>query len=109
MPARRVPRSSLDVAELVGGLGAARLVEPFGVYVLRSEDPAAELGRSLERAVFLEAFGNTPELLEVEYSPYESASLFLVVVDHRRRLPAGVMRVICPGGPAGLKSLNDLE
>lgn len=82
--------------------------EPFGVYLFSSTDAGAELGRAVEREVFAEFFGNSPELLAEEYAPYEPSSLFLVVVDHRRRLPAGVMRVVLPTG-AGLKSLDDLE
>ncbi|MGZ4785035.1 MAG: hypothetical protein ACXV5S_05150 [Acidimicrobiales bacterium] len=80
----------------------------FGVYVLRSDEPAAELARSVEREVFLEFFGNTPELLAAEYGPYEEASAFICVIDHVQREPAGVMRVILPS-PLGFKSLHDIE
>jgi len=61
--------------------------EPFGVYLLAPEDPRAELGRHVERAVFLETFGNIGQLLASEYATYEAASVFFVVIDHRRRLP----------------------
>ena len=57
---------------------------PFGFYIIRSNDPAAELGRAVEREVFLEFFGNTPDMLHDEYDPYEGNSLFLVLVDHLR-------------------------
>ena len=80
----------------------------FGVYVLRHDEPGAELARSVEREVFLEFFGNTPELLAEEYGPYEQASAFICVIDHVQRRPAGVMRVILPS-PRGFKSLHDLE
>ena len=80
----------------------------FGVYVLRSDEPAAELARHVEREVFLEFFGNTPELLAAEYGPYESASVFICVIDHVLRQPAGVMRIIVPSA-CGAKSLHDLE
>ncbi len=84
---------------------------PFGLYALAAQDPAAELGRAVEREVFYEYFGNTPELLADEYDPFEAASLFLVVVDHLRRRPAGVMRILVPteAGFAGFKSVLDLE
>jgi hypothetical protein len=82
--------------------------QPFGVYAFGPDDPASELARSVERDVFLEAFGNTEELLAKEYGPYEAASLFLCVLDHRRRVPAGMMRVLRPS-PAGFKSLVDVE
>ena len=58
--------------------------------------------------MFLEAFGNTAELLADEYGPYEASSFFICVVDHLRMLPAGVMRVVLPS-PRGFKSLNDIE
>lgn len=82
--------------------------EPFGAYVFGSGEPAAQLGRHVERTVFLEAFGNTPELLAEEYDPYEASSIFICVLDQMRRLPAGVMRVLLPS-PAGFKSLKDIE
>jgi len=81
---------------------------PFGFYIIRSEDPAAELGRAIEREVFYEFFGNTPDLLHEEYDRYEGASLFLVMVDHLRRLPAGVLRLLLPS-PVGFKSFHDIE
>ena len=80
----------------------------FGLYLLRSHDPAAELARRVEHEVFGEAFGNTPELLAEEYGPYEPASVYCCVLDHRRARPVGALRLILPG-PAGLKSLVDVE
>ncbi len=82
--------------------------EPFGTYIVPSTDPAAELGRVVERVVFGEFFANTPELLAAEYAPYEPASLFLLVIDHRRLVPAGVSRMIVPSA-AGFKSVADIE
>src|SRR5438128_969954 len=81
---------------------------PFGLYLVPSHQPEAELARSIERDVFFEYFGNTPELLAEEYGRYEQASLFLTVMDHVRVRPAGMIRVIQPS-PAGLKTLHDLE
>jgi hypothetical protein len=105
-PAIDLVRSELE--ELAGVLVDRRTpVEPFGSYVLRSGEPAAELGRHVERTVFLETFGDTRELLDREYERYEPASVFFVVIDHRRRVPAGMMRIIVPS-PAGFKSLEDL-
>ena len=84
--------------------------EPFGAYVFAFDDPAAELGRHVERTVFLEAFGNTPKLLQAEYGSYQPSSLFFIVLDHHRLCPAGMMRIVVPtkGGP-GLKTFNDIE
>jgi hypothetical protein len=81
---------------------------PFGAYIFRSEERGAELGRHVEQAVFLEAFGNTPEVLAEQYGRYEPSSVFICLVDHLRRMPAGVMRVLLPS-PQGFKSLNDIE
>lgn len=97
----------LEEGALVDAVVPDGVAEPFGLYAFASTDVGAELGRNLERAVFLETFGDTPELLAAEYAPYEASSLFFVVVDHRRRVAAGVMRVILPSA-VGAKSLNDL-
>lgn len=100
----------MDVEQLTrsvveaGGLDDA----PFGVYVIPGSDPTAEIGRSVERQVFHDYFGNTPELLAEEYGRYERSSLFLCVIDHLRMRPAGVFRIILPS-PAGLKSFHDME
>jgi len=85
-----------------------RFDTPFGVYLIDAREPASDLARRVERDVFLEFFGNTDEMLDLEYGPYESASLFLCVVDHQRRTPAGMIRVIRPS-PAGFKTLHDLD
>jgi hypothetical protein len=106
----------LPPRDLVAGVLDVDVAEPLGAYVFGPHDAGAELGRLVERAVFLEAFGNTSEMLDDEYSPYEQSSLYFCVVDHRRRTPAGMIRIILPdppvagsGGAAGLKSLVDLE
>jgi hypothetical protein len=87
---------------------AGAAAEPFGAYLFGPGDPRARLARQLEREVFLEAFGNTTDLLAAEYGPYEESSLFICIVDHLLGRPAGMMRVLLPS-PAGLKSINDLE
>jgi hypothetical protein len=94
-----------DLAEAVIAPGAAT---PFGAYIFRDEERGAELGRHVERAVFLEAFGNTPQVLAEQYGRYEPWSVFICIVDHLRRIPAGVMRILLPS-PQGFKSLNDIE
>lgn len=59
-----------------------------------------------EQAVFLEAFGNTRELLDEQYGAYGPQSVFLTVSDDEGTV-LGHCRLISPG-PAGLKTLNDL-
>jgi len=99
--------SDAAVRRLVVEVMAPDPPEPFGVYLFRSDEPGGALGRRVEQKVFLEVFGNTPELLAKEYQPYRAASFFLCVVDHRRRLPAGVMRMLVPSD-AGFKTANDV-
>jgi hypothetical protein len=97
-----------ELAELADELiGARAPSQAFGVYVCRADEPGAELGRFVERGVFLEVFGNTPEQLSHEYDQYEPGSVFITVVDHARRVPAGMMRVLVPSA-AGFKSLDDV-
>jgi hypothetical protein len=80
---------------------------PFGLYVVPGLSPAAELGREIERAVFMEFFGNSRDLLAAEYEPYDRQSFFLLVLDHALREPAGTMRILLPHGPS--KSLQDIH
>jgi hypothetical protein len=94
------------VDAVIGGSGAPP-AEPMGLYLFAASDPAAALGTEVEQTVFFETFGNTPELLAKEYEPYEPWSVLLVVVDHLRRQPAGVMRILVPS-PAGFKTFNDV-
>jgi len=84
--------------------------QPFGAYVFGPNQPGADLARTIERIVFQEAFGNSPDLLAHEYAAYESQSLFFLVMDHRRHQPAGMLRVVVPAGATGCsKTLDDLE
>ena len=106
--ARTPDLHDVDLRLLTQRIVVPGAVEPFGAYLFRSDEPGAELGRHLERTVFLETFGNTREQLAEEYGPYEASSVFICVVDHLRHVPAGVMRVLLPS-PAGFKSLNDIE
>lgn len=82
--------------------------EPFGVYVFGAAEPESELARHIERTVFEETFGNPRELLDEEYGPYEASTVFYCVIDHRRRLPAGMMRIILPSDQ-GLKTFQVIE
>jgi hypothetical protein len=85
------------------------ITQPFGAYCFGPFDPAAELARAVESAVLLGSYGIIPETIRAEYGEYESSSLFFCILDHRREVPAGAVRIILPteGGP-GLKTVNDL-
>jgi len=80
---------------------------PYGLYVLRPDDPVAGLARDVEAQVFTEFFGNTREILDEQYGPYEPATVFLLLMDHERRQPAGMVRLQF-ASPLGLKSLDDI-
>jgi hypothetical protein len=99
----------MTMQDLAAALAAreARPPTPYGLYRLTGDDPAAELARAVERDVFLEFFGNTPELLAREYGPFEGASHFLLVLDHETLRPAGACRLIEPS-PAGNKTVEDV-
>ncbi len=96
-----------EVLGLCSDLGLREAKEPFGAYLFAAGEPGAELGRHVERAVFLEAFGNTPATGRGVRS-LRGKQLFICVVDQLRGIPPGVMRVV-PPSPAGFKSLNDIE
>jgi len=66
----------------------------------------ARVGRALELQVFQETFGNDAAVMATEYGPYEVNSLFFVVIDRRRGVPAGVARMI-EGTGAGVKTIDD--
>lgn len=65
-----------------------------------------ESARECEAEVFLKWFGNTPDQIDQEYSPYEDSSVFLVLADHDEVIAAA--RLLAPGGRAGLKTLVDV-
>ena len=66
-----------------------------------------ESARECEAEVFLRWFGNTREQLADEYGPYEDSSVFLVLADERDEV-LGAVRLLVPGGRAGLKTLADV-
>lgn len=73
-------------------------------------DPTGDLlaaARRCEADVFLARYGNTAEQLAEEYGPYEQQSTFLALAGPDGDVEAAV-RFIRPG-PAGLKSLVDVE
>lgn len=82
--------------------------EPFGLYGFTGASRESVLPRAVERNVFAEQFGNSPELLAAEYGAYEPSTFFFCVIDHRRNLPVGSVRVLLPS-PEGFKTLADIE
>lgn len=66
-----------------------------------------ESARQCEEDVFLQAFGNTRSQLEDEYGPYNDQSLFMAVATDDGHV-VGSCRIL-RNGPAGLKTLNDIQ
>jgi N-acyl-L-homoserine lactone synthetase len=66
-----------------------------------------ESARECEAEVFLRWFGNTRQQLDEEYGPYEDSSVFLVLADEGGEV-LGAVRLLVPGGRAGLKTLVDV-
>jgi len=78
----------------------------YACFVTGPDQPLADVARLVERQVFEEAFGNDAAEMSAEYGPYERRSLFFVVLDRRRGVPAGAARVIEDDGPR-VKTLED--
>lgn len=73
-------------------------------------DPVGDLlesARECEAEVFQRWYGNTRSQLDDEYGPYEDATVFLALTDDAGECVAA-MRLIAPGGAAGLKVLHDV-
>jgi len=87
----------------------AKNPDPIGQFVtavIGPEHPLAGVARSVERQIFEEAFGNDAGTMAAEYGPYESKSLFFVVLDRRRGMPAGAGRII-EGHGGAVKTIHD--
>jgi hypothetical protein len=93
-------------SRVVAGVGDPS--EPFGLYGFTGASAESALPRAVERDVFAEQFGNSPDLLSAEYGPYEPSTFFFCVIDHRRKLPVGSVRLLLPSR-AGFKTLADIE
>jgi hypothetical protein len=78
----------------------------FVAVVAGPEEPLAGVARAVERQVFEESFGNDAGTMAAEYGPYESRSLFFMVLDRRTGMPAGAGRII-EGRGARVKTVHD--
>jgi hypothetical protein len=107
----RATAYNLDVLEIerVTVEFLAKHPDPAGRFVavvVGPGHPLADVGRAVERQTFDEAFGNDAATMAAEYGPYESQSLFCLVLDRWRRMPAGVSRII-EGSGGGVKTVDD--
>lgn len=77
-------------------LGQTRL--PAGRFVgvvVGTEGAIANVGRTIERAVFEETFeGNDASFMESAYRVVEKSTRFLIVLDREEGRPAGVLRIV---------------
>lgn len=93
--------TSNSVQSVCRNLAASRSffnrLKPIGVYVLSGDSASSDIGRNLEREVFEHYFGNSAEVMFSEYGKYENQSEFVVVVDHLRQMPVGVVRLMKHG------------
>ncbi|GAB7049399.1 GNAT family N-acyltransferase [Catenuloplanes indicus] len=78
----------------------------FAALLTGPDHPLADAARLVEQTVFETEFGLDADTMKAEYSGYDAASRFIVVLDQARRRAAGVIRLI-DESPAGLKTLND--
>jgi hypothetical protein len=87
----------------------AKHPDPVGQFVCvvaGPEHPLAGVARAVERQNFEAASDTGLAPVAPEYGPYESHSLFFVVLDRRRGMPAGAGRVI-EGRGAAVKTVHD--
>ncbi|WP_182111255.1 MULTISPECIES: hypothetical protein [unclassified Actinotalea] len=66
-----------------------------------------ESALACEAEVFSAWYGNTREELDLEYGPYDDDSAFLVLAADDDVI--GAVRLLAPGGAAGLKTLVELD
>ncbi len=71
------------------------------------EGPLRESALDCEAEVFRAVYGNTRAQLDEEYGPYDADSVFLVVAAGDDVV--GTVRLLPPGGAAGLKTLVELD
>ena len=98
------------ISQLVEGLIPSEDVRQgrqMGLHVVEGDQAASDIARYVEWTVFEEFFKNDIQVMREEYSKYDQASTFLLVLDYEQKKPVGVIRLIKPS-EAGLKSLNDL-
>lgn len=79
----------------------------YSVHMAGGHEDGALLSLQVVADVFLDAFGNTPELLAGEYAYLIPAMTHVVVLDRETRTPAGAL--VLQGSPAAeLKTVVDL-
>jgi hypothetical protein len=67
-----------------------------------------DAAQAVEARVFLQAFGNTPDVMEHEYGPYRDRSRFVTVIDDSDGSALGAARLVLPGDTGTVKTLVDV-
>jgi hypothetical protein len=67
-----------------------------------------DAARKVEAQVFMQAFGNTPDVMEQEYGPYRDRSRFVTVIDDSDGSALGAARLILPDDTGTVKTLTDV-
>ena len=76
--------------------------------LLVADSPAERAAaREVESRVFLDAFGNTPDVMDEEYGRYDARSRFLAVIDDGSGRALGAVRLIVPDADGEVKTLTD--
>ncbi len=77
--------------------------------LLMADSPAERsAARRVEAQVFLQAFGNTPEVMEQEYGPHDGRSRFVAVIDDADGSALGAARFVLPDDAGMVKTLIDV-
>jgi hypothetical protein len=84
---------------------------PFKLLYFGPHDPGFAEAEALERHVFDRAFGNSAEVMEAEYRPYDPVSTFVAVENRITGEIIGEAHIAeaLPGTATGFKSLDDLR
>lgn len=96
----------VESARLARSLGAGSSGR-LSAHLAGPDDDAALLSLQLTGSVFLEAFGNTPELLHREYAALLPSMRHVVVLDKVAQSPVGAL-ILQEGPAAALKTVVDL-
>ena len=83
-----------------------RRIKRYGVYELKGSSSDSDVARTLECEVFNQYFGNDAHLMSREYGEYEDFSDFIVVIDQKKLLAVGVVRLVSHSNKS-LKTLVD--
>jgi ribosomal protein S18 acetylase RimI-like enzyme len=100
---------ALEAAErqrLVDDLLADGGSRRFGVHLAGPDDPAARLSLQVAADVFLEAFGDTADLLRAEYGPLLPTMTHVLVIDRVTRTAVGSL-ILQAGRAEELKTVVD--